>query len=216
MGTRGKGGGRRRTGGPGAGAAAGSRAEARAARGRGRGATRSGPWVAAAVGFLALAGLGGFLVLHDGAATHATAEDAASASASAGSPSASASAAPSCTAEPADKTFPASGPKAKPLDVRVTVLNGSGTIGQAEAVLSWMQNTEKYLRTSNGGPADHQATTTLVYAPDHVDQARALVASLGLPASALHGNGTSTGARDPMVLTLGADFRGVGKAFSHC
>ncbi|WP_052434818.1 LytR C-terminal domain-containing protein [Streptacidiphilus melanogenes] len=212
MGTRGKGGGRRRAGAPGTGAAAGSRAEARA-RGRGRGGARSGPWMAAAAGFLVLAGAGGFLVLHDGgAATRATANDAASPSSSAGS----ASAAPSCGAEPADTAFPASGPKAKPLDVRVTVLNGSGTIGQAEAVLSWMQNTEKYLRTSNGGPAAHQSTTTLVYAPNHADQARTLVAALGLPASALHGNGTSKGLRDPMVLTLGADFHGTGKSFSRC
>jgi hypothetical protein len=80
-----------------------------------------------------------------------------------------------------------------------------------------MQNTVKYLRTSNGGPAPHnQPLTTLVYAPNHVDQARALVASLGLPADSLQGNGTSTGLRDPMVLTLGADFHGVGKAFSAC
>ncbi|WP_052443110.1 LytR C-terminal domain-containing protein [Streptacidiphilus neutrinimicus] len=209
MGTRGKGGGRRRAGGPGAGAAAGSRAKARA---RGRGGSRSGPWVAAAVGFLVLAPLGGFLLLHGGsAAKSTTAQDAASPTASAAAP-----ATPSCTADTADTTFPASGPRAKPLDVRVTVLNGSGTIGQAEAVLSWMQNTEKYLRTSNGGPAAHQSATTLVYAPNHADQARTLVAALGLPASALHGNGTSKGLRDPMVLTLGADFRGVGRPFSLC
>jgi hypothetical protein len=98
----------------------------------------------------------------------------------------------------------------------VTVLNGSGTFGQAEAVLSWMQNTEQFLRTSNGGPAPHQPVTTLVYAPNHAEQARTLVAALGLPASALHGDGTARGARDPMVLTLGTDFHGVGKPFSHC
>jgi hypothetical protein len=153
-------------------------------------------------------------MFHGGGATKsATAQDAATQSASA---AASPSASDGCGPEPADGAFPASGPKAKPLDVRVTVLNGSGTFGQAEAVLSWMQNTEKYLRTSNGGPADHQPATSLVYAPNHADQARTLAAALGLPASALHGDGASRGARDPMVLTLGADFHGVGKPFSHC
>jgi pyruvate/2-oxoglutarate dehydrogenase complex dihydrolipoamide acyltransferase (E2) component len=171
-------------------------------------------WLAAAGGFLALTCVGGFLFFHGGAATSATAQHAASPSATAAS--ASGSAARSCAPEPADSAFPASGTKAKPLDVRVTVLNGSGTFGQAEAVLSWMQNTEKYLRTSNGGPADRQAATTLVYAPNHADQARTLVAALGLPSSALHGNGTARGARDPMVLTLGTDFHGIGTPFSRC
>jgi hypothetical protein len=180
--------------------------------------SRSGPWLAGAAGFLALSGVGGFLLLHGGGSPTAAAHDAPPPSPTApASAAASASAAPACTARPADTAFAAAGPKAKPIDVRVTVLNGSGTFGQAEAVLSWMQNTEKYLRTSNGGPAAHRLpTTTLVYAPDHVDQARALVAALGLPAAALHGNGTARGARDPMVLTLGADFHGVGKAFSGC
>ncbi|MEZ0065253.1 hypothetical protein ABIA32_001249 [Streptacidiphilus sp. MAP12-20] len=191
----------------------GSKGNRRAARG----GARSGPWLAGAAGFLALSGLGGFLLLQGGspsAATHEAPPVSASASAS---PTATATPTPSCTAEPADAAFAASGPKAKPIDVRVTVLNGSGTFGQAESVLSWMQNTEKFLRTSNGGPAAHkQPTTTLGYAPNHADQARTLVAALGLPASALHGNGTARGARDPMVLTLGADFRGIGKTLSVC
>ncbi|WP_051943675.1 LytR C-terminal domain-containing protein [Streptacidiphilus rugosus] len=180
--------------------------------------SHSGPWLAGAAGFLALSGVGGFLLLHGGGSPTASAHDALTPSPTASSSAAaSASAAPDCTARPADAAFAAAGPKAKPINVRVTVLNGSGTFGQAETVLSWMQNTEKYLRTSNGGPAAHrQATTTLVYAPDHVDQARALVAALGLPVSALHGDGTARGARDPMVLTLGSDFHGVGKTFSVC
>ncbi|WP_243638818.1 LytR C-terminal domain-containing protein [Streptacidiphilus pinicola] len=213
MGTRGKGGSRRRAGAPGAGASTGSRARAKG-RARGRGGASSGAWLAAAVAFLALMGVGGFVLFHGGGATSARAQDAASPSAST---AVSASASPSCGPEAPDSAFPSSGAKAKPLDVRVTVLNGSGTFGQAETVLSWMQNTEKYLRTSNGGPAAHnQPDTTLVYAPDHADQARTLVAALGLPASALHGEGTASGARDPMVLTLGADFHGIGKPFSHC
>jgi hypothetical protein len=214
VGTRGKGGGRsggRRRAAPG-GARTGARGSARATA---RTTARGGPWLAAAAAFLVLIGIGGYLMLQGGGAkppTASTSQDAASGSPQA-APSASAS---SCTSEPADTTFPASGPKAAPIDVRVTVLNGSGTFGQAEAVLSWMQNTRKYLRTSNGGPAGHVGATTLVYAPNHVDQARTLVAALGLPASALHGDGTAKGLRDPMVLTLGADFQGVGKPFSHC
>ncbi|MEY9877416.1 hypothetical protein ABH931_006940 [Streptacidiphilus sp. MAP12-33] len=218
MGTRGKGGGRRRVDTPGAGAPTHSPRSGSRARSRARGRARrgsSGAWLAAAVGFVALTAVGGYVMLHGGGAARATAQDAARPTSAAPLlPSASSS--PNCAPESADTAFPASGAKAKPLDVRVTVLNGSGTIGQAEAVLSWMQNTEKFLRTSNGGPAAHQPATTLVYAPNHVDQARSLVAALGLPASALHGNGTSSGLRDPMVLTLGADFRGVGKSFSHC
>lgn len=103
------------------------------------------------------------------------------------------------------------GPTAQPLDVRVTVLNGSGVFGAAESVLAWMQNKQLYSRTSNGGPAKVTATTSLVYAPDHVDQARTLAAAMHLPAYTLHGTGKGTGLRDPMILTLGKDFKTAGR-----
>lgn len=198
----------------------GTRGKGRNSNQRRGGGARSGPWLAAAAGFLALIAVGGYLLLHGGGSSDNLAEvepsgQAATTAAALRTPSAVPS--PTCTAEPADTAFARSGPKAQPIDVRVTVLDGSGTFGQAEVVLTWMQNTAKFLRTSNGGPAVHnQPLTTLVYAPDHVDQARTLVAALGLPAGALHGNGTSTGLRDPMVLTLGADFHAVGKEFSAC
>ncbi|MEY9941999.1 LytR C-terminal domain-containing protein [Streptacidiphilus sp. MAP5-3] len=164
--------------------------------------------------------IGGLLLLHGAGTPNAAAAIDATATGTGTSAPVSPTApppSPVCTPEPADTAFAYAGPKAQPIDVRVTVLNGSGTFGQAEAVLSWMQNTVKYLRTSNGGPAPHnQPLTTLVYAPNHIAQARTLVAALGLPAASLHGNGTSKGLRDPMVLTLGADFHGVGKAFSAC
>ncbi|MBF9073313.1 LytR C-terminal domain-containing protein [Streptacidiphilus fuscans] len=212
MGTRGKG---RR--------ADSSRARTRSRRASGgragsRRGAHGGPWLAAAAGFLALMVIGGFLLLHGaGKPNAAAAIDASGTAAATRASSPTAAPSPTCTPEPADAAFAHTGSKAQPINVRVTVLNGSGTFGQAEAVLSWMQNTAKFLRTSNGGPAPHnQPLTSLVYAPNHVDQARTLVAALGLPVASLHGNGTSTGLRDPMVLTLGADFHGVGKEFTAC
>ncbi|MEY9967426.1 hypothetical protein ABIA33_005496 [Streptacidiphilus sp. MAP12-16] len=193
----------------------------RAARRRGsarRSRVHSGPMIAGVACFLvAAAGIGGYVLLRGGS------------SSAAGGPAAAAPrSAPSCTAqssnsptvtgprpEPAVSGAFLNGAKAAAIDVRVTVLNGSGTFGQAESVLSWMQNTEHFLRTSNGGPAPATlAATTLVYAPDHVDQARTLAAAMGLPATALHGDGKGSGLRDPMVLTLGQDFHGIGKPFA--
>jgi hypothetical protein len=55
------------------------------------------------------------------------------------------------------------------------------------------------------------ATTNLVYAPNHIDQARTLAAAMDLPPSALRGTGKGTGLRDPMILTLGKDFKAAGK-----
>ncbi len=175
----------------------GSRSRRRRSEGR-----RGAPWAIAGVCLLGLAGAGGYLALQGGSGTN-TARPSSSASPSCAAPGGPA-------AHRTTSGVPA-GPRARPIDVRVTVLNGSGIFGQAEAVLGWMQNTEGFLRTSNGGPAADTPTTSLVYAPDHADQARALAAAMGLPASALHGTGKGTGARDPMVLTLGKDFKGVGK-----
>jgi hypothetical protein len=178
---------------------------------------RSGPWLAGVACFLLAVGGGCVYVLAKSANSGSTAQAATTGSAAA-SPSATCSAAPAKAAapvpEPAVSGSFLAGAKAAPLDTRVTVLNGSGTLGEAETVLSWMQNTEKWLRTSNGGPASRTPTTTLVYAPNHVSQARTVAAAMGLPASALHGDGKTTGLRDPMVLTLGQDFRGIGKPFA--
>ena len=181
---------------------AAARAGNRQARGRGRRRTAGsgGLWIAGSLGVLGLlgCGTGGYLLVHG----HGTPPACAAAP----------SAAPDAGAAPADAGPTLTpGPKAQPIDVRVTVLNGSGVFGQAETALSWMQNKEGFLRTSNGGPAKVTATTTLVYAPDHADQARTLAAAMHLPASALDGTGTATAERDPMVLTLGKDFTEAGK-----
>ena len=191
---------------------AGPAAPGRAARRRA--GSRSGPWVGGAVCFLLLTGgVGGYLLLRGGGS---------------GTAAAAGTVAPSCrptAAAPAAKPTPGieppvsgsflDGPKADPIDIRVTVLDGSGTFGQAEAVLEWMQNDKDYLRSSNGGPAPAVIPrTTLVYAPNHVSQARALAAAMGLPASALHGDGNTTEVIGRMVLTLGQDFHGIGKPFA--
>src|SRR5262249_35192857 len=61
----------------------------------------------------------------------------------------------------ADNSLPATGKKPKaaadpaagvvtPGEVRITVEDGSGVLGQAQSTLNWMQNTKKWTRTSNG------------------------------------------------------------------
>ena len=181
---------------------------------RRRAGARTGPWVGGALCFLLLTGgVGGYLLLRGGGSGTAAAAGTAAASCR---PSAAAPAAtPSPSIEPAVSGSFLNGPKSDPIGIRVTVMDGSGTFGQAEAVLEWMQNDKDYLRSSNGGPAPAVIPrTTLVYAPDHVSQARALAAAMGLPASALHGDGNTSGDIGRMVLTLGQDFHGIGKPFA--
>jgi hypothetical protein len=188
---------------------------------RRRGPQHSGPWVAAMGCFLLLVGgTGGYLLLRSSNSNAAEQKAAQGTGGQNGAPapSASCSVQPSAgapTGEPPVSGAFLKGSKASAIDVRVTVLNGSGSFGQAEAVLSWMQNTEHYLRSSNGGPAPATVPrTTLVYAPNHVDQARTLAAAMGLPEGSLHGDGKTTTSTGRMVLTLGQDFHGIGKPFA--
>ncbi|MDF3293761.1 LCP family protein [Streptomyces silvisoli] len=110
---------------------------------------------------------------------------------------------------------PLDGPKAAPINVRVNVLNGSGTFGAAQATLDWLQNTEGVTRSSNGGNAPGTIDkTTLVYAPNQADQARRLAAMMGLSAAALKQGTTNAAPRAPMTLTLGKDFTTPGKPLS--
>ncbi|WP_330458950.1 LCP family protein [Streptomyces sp. NBC_00820] len=103
------------------------------------------------------------------------------------------------------------GPKAAAADVRVKVFNGSGTSGAAQATVGWLQNDKGATRSTNGGNAPAQAPkTTLVYAPNQADQARALADMMGLSASALHPGTTDADPTANMTLTLGADFKGAG------
>ncbi|WP_169797109.1 LCP family protein, partial [Streptacidiphilus griseoplanus] len=119
------------------------------------------------------------------------------------------------TAASSAKPSPAATTKAAPADVRVTVKNGSGVTGQAQATVDWMQNTQGYLRSSNGANAPDTAKTTLYYAPNHADQARTLAAAMGLPASQMKATTQyGTGDKDPMLLILGRDFKQPGVSLS--
>ncbi|URM91166.1 LCP family protein [Streptomyces sp. MRC013] len=103
------------------------------------------------------------------------------------------------------------GPRAKPADVRVDVYNGSGVGGGAQATINWLQNSAGVLKSTNRANAPAEiARTTLEYAPNQADQARALADLMGLPASALKQGTADAGEREPMTLTLGRDFRGAG------
>ncbi|MFI6639162.1 LCP family protein [Streptomyces sp. NPDC050504] len=104
------------------------------------------------------------------------------------------------------------GPKADPSDVRVAVYNGSETVGAASKTLTWLQLEQGVTKSSSEGNAPQkQAKTTLTYGSDQADQARALAAMMGLPATALKPNAQPAAEREPMVLTLGGDFKGAGQ-----
>ncbi|WP_431952671.1 LCP family protein [Actinacidiphila sp. bgisy167] len=120
------------------------------------------------------------------------------------------------------------GPKADPSQVRVDVFNGGGPQGAAQETLQWLQNTKGVTHATNGGNAGggKQDRTTLEYAPDQADQARALAAMMGLPASALRpaaddpAADDATGADDAtsganMTLTLGGDYLGAGNPLAE-
>lgn len=103
------------------------------------------------------------------------------------------------------------GTKADPSDVRVDVFNGGGPQGSAQETLNWLQNTEGVLKSTNKGnaPAD-VAKTTLAYAPNQADQARALADMMGLAATALKPGTEDAEGLQAMTLTLGTDFKGAG------
>ncbi|MFE4372371.1 LCP family protein [Streptomyces sp. NPDC056835] len=103
------------------------------------------------------------------------------------------------------------GTKADASDVRVDVFNGGGPQGSAQETLNWLQNTEGVLKSTNKGnaPAD-VAKTTLEYAPNQADQARALAEMMGLPAAGMKPGTEDAEGLEAMTLTLGKDFKGAG------
>ncbi|MEV6081258.1 LCP family protein [Streptomyces sp. NPDC052069] len=104
------------------------------------------------------------------------------------------------------------GPKADAADVRVDVLNGGNIPGAAGSTVTWLQNDKGVLKSTNKANAPAKIDkTTLAYAPNQADQARALAEMMGLPASALKKGTTDAEGLQAMVLTLGADFEGAGK-----
>lgn len=103
------------------------------------------------------------------------------------------------------------GPKAAPADVRVDVLNGGQISGAAGATVSWLQNQQGVLKSTNKANAPEKIEkTTLEYGPNQADQARALAEMMGLPATAMKPGTTDAAELEAMVLTLGADFKGAG------
>ncbi|NYI06144.1 LCP family protein [Allostreptomyces psammosilenae] len=91
-------------------------------------------------------------------------------------------------------------------EVRVSIQNGSDTIGAAQETVSWLQNEKGFLLSSNGGNADPTAKSTLVYSPEQEGAARTFAEAMGLPDSALDDSGTG----EEMVFTIGDDFLGAG------
>ncbi|MET9728046.1 LCP family protein [Streptomyces zaomyceticus] len=103
------------------------------------------------------------------------------------------------------------GARAEAVDVRVDVFNGSGIQGAAQSTINWLQNDQGVTRSTNKSNAPEKAAkTTLTYAPNQADQARALADMMGLPATALKPGTQDAGEREPMTLVLGADFKGAG------
>ncbi|WP_406494689.1 LCP family protein [Streptomyces sp. NBC_00846] len=103
------------------------------------------------------------------------------------------------------------GTKAAAADVRVDVYNGGKVAGAAQTTVAWLQNNQGVLKSTNKANAPAKTDkTTLEYAPNQADQARALAAMMGLPGSALKQGTTDAEGLQAMVLTLGADFKGAG------
>ncbi|CAM5454838.1 LCP family protein OS=Streptomyces rochei OX=1928 GN=G3I25_33285 PE=3 SV=1 [Streptomyces rochei] len=105
------------------------------------------------------------------------------------------------------------GEKSDPSEVRVRVLNGGAPDGSAQRELLYLQNEAGVTKSENAGDADAEvARTTLEYAPDQADQARALAEILGLSGAAMKPGESVTNAQGlpTMTLTLGKDFKGPG------
>ncbi|MGW1184731.1 LCP family glycopolymer transferase [Streptomyces drozdowiczii] len=103
------------------------------------------------------------------------------------------------------------GTKAAAADVRVDVYNGGEVPGGAQQTVTWLQNTKGVLKSTNKANAPEKiAKTTLEYAPNQADQARALAEMMGLPGSAMKPGTTDAEGLQAMVLTLGKDFKAAG------
>ncbi|MFD5450113.1 LCP family protein [Streptomyces sp. NPDC127100] len=105
------------------------------------------------------------------------------------------------------------GTKSDPSEVRVRVLNGGAVSGSAQKELQYLQTEAGVTRSENAGNAPAElARTTLEYAPDQADQARALAEILGLSGAAMKPGRSVTNAQGlpTMTLTLGKDFKGAG------
>ncbi|MFG2682563.1 LCP family protein [Streptomyces sp. NPDC048392] len=105
------------------------------------------------------------------------------------------------------------GEKSEPGEIRVRVMNGGAPAGSAQQELAYLQTEAGVAKSENAGNAPAQtARTTLEYAPDQADQARALAAILGLSGAAMKPGESVTNSQGlpTMTLTLGKDFKGAG------
>ncbi|MFC9467602.1 LCP family protein [Streptomyces coelicoflavus] len=105
------------------------------------------------------------------------------------------------------------GAKSEPSEIRVRVLNGGASAGSAGRELTYLQNEAGVTKSENAGNAPAEiAKTTLEYAPDQADQARALAEILGLSGAAMKPGESVTNSQGlpTMTLTLGKDFKGAG------
>ncbi|MET8667361.1 LCP family protein [Streptomyces tendae] len=105
------------------------------------------------------------------------------------------------------------GEKSEPGEVRVRVMNGGAPAGSAQQELAYLQTQAGVSKSENAGNAPAEiAKTTLEYAPDQADQARALAEILGLSGAAMKPGESVTNAQGlpTMTLTLGKDFKGAG------
>ncbi|MER6168956.1 LCP family protein [Streptomyces violaceorubidus] len=105
------------------------------------------------------------------------------------------------------------GAKSEPGEIRVRVLNGGASSGSAGRELTYLQNEAGVTKSENAGNAPAElARTTLEYAPDQADQARALAEILGLSGAAMKPGESVTNSQGlpAMTLTLGKDFKGAG------
>ncbi|MCM8553735.1 LCP family protein [Streptomyces sp. STCH 565 A] len=105
------------------------------------------------------------------------------------------------------------GEKSEPGEVRVRVVNGGASDGSAGRELTYLQNEAGVTKSENAGNAPEDLDkTTLEYAPDQADQARALAEILGLSGAALKPGESVTNSQGlpTMTLTLGKDFKGAG------
>ncbi|MEV7218005.1 LCP family protein [Kitasatospora cineracea] len=117
---------------------------------------------------------------------------------------------------PAEPAAPASSAPAAPqvdaAGVKVTVRNGSGASGQAGKAATALQGKGFALAVA-GNNADPAAASAVTYPAGHEDEAQAVAAALGLPATAVQ-PGSRLGAKDGVVVVLGKDFTGAGGAAS--
>ncbi|MFD8273724.1 LCP family protein [Streptomyces flaveolus] len=105
------------------------------------------------------------------------------------------------------------GTRSEPSEIRVRVLNGGALSGSAQKELQYLQTEAGVTKSENAGNAPAPvAKTTLEYAPDQADQARALAEILGLSGAAMKPGESVTNAQGlpTMTLTLGKDFKGAG------